>query len=150
MNFKIKKKQLTLLEALQAVAAVVNQSFDEEGTYYPLLCEVTKKGLFVEMYTDYEFQDDVEENYLQYAGIQIENYRNEICYEQWIDMEKAISKEIEVRLKQTSTNAVFQAIANMMEDFGKGFNLEKSEMLLEKLSQLKDQLPSSLTTKEVS
>jgi len=42
MNFKIKKKQLTLLEALQAVAAVVNQSFDEDGTYYPFLCEVTK------------------------------------------------------------------------------------------------------------
>jgi len=143
MNFKIKKKQLTLLEALQAVAAVVNQSFDEEGTYYPLLCEVTKKGLFVEMYTDYEFQDDVEENYLQYAGIQIEDYRNEICYEQWIDMEKAIAKEIEVRVKQTSTNAVFQAIASMMEDFGKGFSPEKSQELLEKLQKLQEQLPST-------
>jgi len=150
MNFKIKKKQLTLLEALQAVAAVVNQSFDEDGTYYPFLCEVTKKGLFVEMYTDYEFQDDVEENYAHYAGMQIEDYRNEICYEQWNDMEKAIAKEIEVRLKQTSTNTVFQAIAYMMEDFGKEFNLEKSEVLLEKLSQLKDRLPSPLTTKEVS
>jgi|GEM_PF-1124788 len=142
MNFKIKKKQLTLLEALQAVAAVVNQSFDEDGTYYPFLCEVTKKGLFVEMYTDYEFQDDVEENYAHYAGIQIEDYRNEICYEQWNDMEKAIAKEIEVRLKQTSTNAVFQAIANMMEDFGKGFNPEKSQELLEKLQKLQEQLPS--------
>ena len=102
------------------------------------------------MYTDYEFQDDVEENYAHYAGMQIEDYRNEICYEQWNDMEKAIAKEIEVRLKQTSTNTVFQAIAYMMEDFGKEFNLEKSEVLLEKLSQLKDRLPSPLTTKEVS
>jgi len=150
MNFKIKKKQLTLLEALQTIAAVVKQSFDEDGNYYPLLCEVAKKGIFVEMYTDYEFQDDVEKNYLQYAGICIEDYRNEICYEQWIDMEKAIEKEIAVRLKQHSTNAIFQALTNMVKDFEKGFNLEKSEALLENLSLLKDLLPSPLTTKEAS
>jgi len=150
MNFKIKKKQLTLLEALQTMAVVVKQSFDEDGNYYPLLCEVAKKGIFVEMYTDYEFQDDVEKNYLQYAGICIEDYRNEICYEQWIDMEKAIEKEIAVRLKQHSTNAIFQAITNMVKDFEKGFNLEKSEALLENLSLLKDRLPSPLTTKEAS
>jgi len=150
MKFNIKKEQLTLLEALQTVAAVVNQGFDEDGTYYPFLCEVAKKGIFMEKYTDYEFRDNVEENYAQYAGIRIEDYKDDINYEQWKDMEKAIEQEIAFRLKQKSADYVFRSAAQMMEDFGKGFNPENSGELLEKLQQLKEQLPSPAREEVVS
>jgi len=149
MNFKIKRKQVTLMEALQTVVAVVNQSFDEDGAYYPFLCEAAKKGIFMEKYTDYEFQDDVEENYAQYAGIRIEDYKDDINYEQWKDMEKSIDKEIEFRLKRGAVDYVFHSMSDLIGKFGEGFNLEKSEELLEKLSRLKNQLPSPLA-KEVS
>jgi len=150
MKFNIKKEQLTLLEALQTVAAVVNQGFDEDGTYYPFLCEAAKKGIFMEKYTDYEFRDDVAENYAQYAGIRIEDYKDDINYEQWKDIEKAIEQEIAFRLKRESADYVFRSAAKMMEDFGKEFNPEKSGELLEKLQQLKEQLHSPAREEEVS
>jgi len=91
----------------------------------------------------------VEENYAQYAGIRIEDYKDDINYEQWKDMEKSIDKEIEFRLKRGAVDYVFHSMSDLIGKFGEGFNLEKSEELLEKLSRLKNQLPSPLA-KEVS
>ena len=141
MKFNIKKEQLSLLEALQTVAAVVNQGFDEDGTYYPFLCEAAKKGIFMEKYTDYEFQYNVEENYAHYSGVRIEEYKDEIDYEQWKDIEKSIDKEIDFRLKRGAVDYVFHSMSDLMGKFGEGFDLGKSEELLEKLVKLREQLP---------
>ena len=85
----------------------------------------------------------MEENYAQYAGIRIEDYKDDINYEQWKDIEKAIAQGIAFRLKRESADYMFRSAAKMMEDFGKGFNPEKSGELLEKLQKLQEQLPST-------
>ena len=68
-------------------------------------------------------------------------YKDEIDYEQWKDIEKSIDKEIDFRLKRGAVDYVFHWMSDLMGKFGEGFDLEKSEELLEKLVKLREQLP---------
>ena len=101
------KNQLTFAESLQFVNGVIDSCFtqDEEGNdidYSPASLQPLIQSTFVEMYTDYEFVEDFDVNFVEYMAFDIDSADYDvngiyINKNQFNGMLKAINDGIEFR-----------------------------------------------------
>lgn len=101
-DFKVIKNRLTIKETISFIGEVVSSYFDVdedtgEKTYEPYLGNLALKNAFLKYYTDFEFSDDVEENYEVIGTLDIDDYdyTSKVSNIQFKEMKDAITKEVE-------------------------------------------------------
>ena len=114
--FNIIKNSLTFKESLDFINEVVDSYFgmndDGEIIYMPFIGEIGFTNSFLKYYTDYEFDnDDIEKDYQFICTISPYNYMKEINENQFLSLEEAITKEVDLkvkRLENTKTDLISQ------------------------------------------
>lgn len=144
---ELKKTQLTFAEILQFINGVIDGVFiqDENGNdidYSPALLQPLIKSTFVDMYTDYKFSDNFDENYGFYMNIDIDkDYFDKINYIQFNSMLDAIKDGIEFRKQkllqsQSSVDMLFKELTNIVKKFSETINSNDITNLLPELAKL--------------
>lgn len=102
--FNIIKNSLTFKESLDFINEVVDSYFDTDDNgeliYMPFIGDIGLTNAFLKYYTDYKFNDDIEKDYQFVCTISPYNYLKEINENQFLSLEEAIEKEVDLKVKQ--------------------------------------------------
>lgn len=114
-TFNITKNSLTFRESLDFINEVVDSYFDEDENgeliYMPFIGIIGFTNAFLKYYTDYKFNDDIEKDYQFVCTISPYDYIKEINETQFLSLEEAIEKEVDLKVKQlenTRTDLISQ------------------------------------------
>ena len=115
--FNITKNSLTFKESLDFINEVIDSYFDMDDNgeliYMPFIGDIGLTNAFLKYYTDYKFNDDIEKDYQFVCTISPYNYLKEINENQFLSLEEAITKEVDLKLKQlenTRTDLISQLL----------------------------------------
>ena len=153
------KNQLTFAESMQFVNGVINSVFtqDEEGNdtdYSPASLYPLIQSTFVEMYTDYVFTDNFDENFANYISLNIDGF----CFDvnglafnrnQYDGMLKAIEDGIEFRKqkmlqKNIKITSVLDeeiikfanVLAEVVQQIPKGLDISSIQPFMDKINSM--------------
>lgn len=108
--FNIIKNSLTFKESLDFINEVVDSYFDMDDNgeliYIPFIGDIGLTNAFLKYYTDYKFNDDIEKDYQFVCTISPYNYLKEINENQFLSLEEAITKEVDLRVKQLENSRI--------------------------------------------
>lgn len=120
LKFTIKNKQLTISSFVNYIEYVMDQVFTENEfgvtIYKPRYKDIAIKSGFLDFYTTFEFKEDIDENYKEYAGLDIFEYYELINLEQFRDLLSAIDEEIDFKKQQLlkQDNAVSTFVSELL------------------------------------